>query len=54
MEKEGILGSNSLIDLFELHYIYQPRTQASLDEFKKSWNHHPVSTEKIRALTKYV
>ena len=46
MEEEGILDRNSIIDLFALHYIYQPRIQASLNEFKESGNHQPVSTEK--------
>ena len=46
MEEEGILDRNSIIDLFALHYIYQLRIQASLDEFKEGWSHHPVSTEK--------
>ena len=46
MEEKRILDRNSIIDLFALHYIYQPRIQASLDEFKKGWNHHPFSTEK--------
>ena len=46
MEEEGILDRNSIIDLFPLHYIYQPRIKASLDEFKEGWNHHPVSIEK--------
>ena len=53
MEEEGILDRNSIIDLFALHYIYQPRIQASLDEFKKGWNHHPIATEKIVPRTKY-
>ena len=35
MDKVGILDRNSIIDLFALHYIYQPRTQASLDDFKE-------------------
>ena len=46
MEEYRILDRNSIIDLFVLHYIYQPTIQASLDEFKKSWNHHPIATEK--------
>ena len=46
MEEEGILDRNSMIDLFALHYIYQQGIQASFDEIKKGWNHHPVSTEK--------
>ena len=36
--------------MFALHYIYQPRIQASLDEFKEGWNDHPVSTEKHSTL----
>ena len=50
MEEEGTLDRQSVIDLFALHYIYQPRNQASLDEFKEGWNHHPVSTEKHSTL----
>ena len=46
MVEEGILGGNSNIGLFELHYIFQLQIQASLDEFKESWNRHPVFTEK--------
>ena len=46
MEKDRILDWNSIIDLFAPHYIYQPRIQASYDEFKEGWNHHPVAKEK--------
>ena len=46
MVEEGILGGNSNIGLFTLHYIFQPQIQASLDEFKEGWNRHPVFTEK--------
>ena len=46
MEEYRILDRNSIIDLFVFHYIYQPRIQASLDEFKKGWNHQPIVTEK--------
>ena len=53
MEEDQILDRNGIIDLFSLHYIYQPRIQASLDEFKKGWNHHPIATEKIVPRTKY-
>ena len=45
MEEYRILDRNSIIDLFVFHYIYQPRMQASLDEFKKGWNHQPIVTE---------
>ena len=50
MEEEGIMDRNSITDLFALHYVYQTRIKASLDEFKEGWNHHPVSTEKNSTL----
>ena len=50
MVEEGILGGNSNIGFFALHYIFQPQIQASLDEFKESWNRHPVFTEKNSTL----
>ena len=49
MEGDRVLGRNSIIGLFVLHCIYQPRIQASLDEFKKGWNHHPIAIEKNSA-----
>ena len=54
MEEEGILDRSSIIDLFALHYIYQPKIQASLDELKEGWNHHPVSTESLRGVRSYL
>ena len=35
MEEDRILDRDNIIDLLALHYIYQPRIQASLDEFKE-------------------
>jgi hypothetical protein len=32
--------------LFVLHYLFIPRIQEELDEFKGAWNNHKVSTEK--------
>ena len=46
MEEEGVLDTNSIIDLFELHYVYQPQFQASLDGFKEDQKFNPVSREK--------
>ena len=45
MEDEGILDPMNEIHLFSLHYVYVPRVQRALDEFKAQWNSHPVSTE---------
>ena len=46
MVEEGILGRNSIIGLFALHYSFQPQIQASVDKFKEGWNRHSVFTEK--------
>jgi hypothetical protein len=44
MEEDGFLNCLKEEHLFALHYIYIPRIQKSLDEFKCQWNGHPVST----------
>lgn len=44
MEEEGLLDNLNDLHLFALHYIFIPRIQKSLDEFKAQWNSHPVST----------
>ena len=30
--------------LFALHFVFQPRINASLAEFKQQWNHHGMRT----------
>ena len=32
--------------LFVLHYLFLPRIEEELDEFKNAWNNHPVTTER--------
>ena len=44
MEEDGFLDCLNEEHLFALHYIFIPRIQKSLDEFKRQWNGHPVST----------
>ena len=44
MEEDGFLDCLNEEHLFALHYIFIPRIQKSLDEFKCQWNGHPVST----------
>lgn len=41
MEEEGILNSLCKLNLFCLHYIYLPRVQGSVQEFRNQWNNHP-------------
>ena len=33
-------------DMFVLHYLFLPRIEEELDEFKHAWNNHPVSSER--------
>ncbi|XP_028412399.1 uncharacterized protein LOC114535216 [Dendronephthya gigantea] len=44
MEEDGLLDCLNEHHLFALHYVFIPRIQNSLDEFKCQWNSHPVST----------
>ena len=41
---EGLLDSLSETHLFALHYIFIPRIQISLNEFRSQWNDHAVSS----------
>ena len=42
--REGLLDSLSETHLFALHYIFIPRIQISLNEFRSQWNDHAVSS----------
>ena len=44
MGKNGLLNSLNIVHLFALHYVYLPRINASLGEFKLQWNHHRIRT----------
>ena len=45
MEDNEILNVDDEVHLFSLQYVYRPRIQKSLDEFREGWNQHPLSTE---------
>ena len=45
MEKNDFLDPLNEVDLYCLHYIYKPRINRCIDEFKKSWNYHSLSCE---------
>ena len=45
MEENHTLDPLNEVDLYCLHYVYLPRINQSLTEFKESWNEHAVSTE---------
>ncbi|XP_065892452.1 uncharacterized protein [Dysidea avara] len=45
MELEGLLDPLNHKHLFALHYIYKPKIQKSLDDFREGWNNHSIRTE---------
>ena len=45
LEREGLLVANNEYHLFALRYIYKPRLNQALKEFRDAWNHHPIRTE---------
>ncbi len=49
LEEENILDPLNELDIFCLHYIFLPRINKSLDEFRGSWNHHSLSTEENKS-----
>jgi hypothetical protein len=44
MEESGILCSDDDFDIFALHYVYMPRIQHALNEFRGQWNFHGLSS----------
>lgn len=44
MEEQGILDSDNEVDLYCLHLVFVPYMQTFMDEFRDSWNRHPVRT----------
>ena len=45
-EIEG-LNTNNLTHIFTLQYMFMPRKQEVLNNFKAYWNNHPLETENI-------
>lgn len=45
MEAIGMLNVDSEMDLYVLHCVFLPLLNASLDNFAKAWNLHPIRTE---------
>ena len=46
LQEDGLLDPLCNTDLFSLHYIYIPRINSHLDEFRQSYAHHRLRTEK--------
>ena len=45
MEEYGCLDASNDVDVFCLHYVFQPRINRCLNEFKTRWNLHKLSSE---------
>jgi hypothetical protein len=48
MESEGILDPVNERDLYALHYVFLPRINKSLSDFREGWNNHSIRTEHNR------
>lgn len=49
LEDEGLLNSDCDTDLYALHYVYVPRINQELREFREAYAHHPLRTERNRS-----
>ena len=45
LEESGLLHPDSDVHIFCLHYIYLPRVNNSLAQFRTAWNNHPLSSQ---------
>ena len=45
LEDDGLLDPLNEIHQYAMHYIYIPRINMCLEEFKRQWMHHGLSTE---------
>ncbi|XP_062309978.1 uncharacterized protein LOC134014403 [Osmerus eperlanus] len=45
LEEEGFLNIANTTHLFCCHYVFLPRLQDDLDNFRNGWDHHPLRTE---------
>lgn len=45
LESMGLLHLDSEVEIFALHYIFQPRINKALELFKGGWNRHALSSE---------
>ena len=48
LEDNQLLDPLNELHLFALHYVYIPRINKCLDEFKSQWKNHPLSSERNR------
>ncbi len=48
LEREELLDPTNEVDLYCLHYVFQPLISSNLAEFQESWNCHNLSSEGSR------
>ena len=46
LEQEEVLDPLNEVDIYSLHYCFQPRIKCCLAKWQESWNNHQVSTER--------
>ena len=44
MEDSGILNVDDETHIFCLHFVFLPRINKSINQFKEMWNNHPIRT----------
>ena len=44
LEEHELLDPSDELQLYALHYVYLPRINKALDEFRSAWNHHRIRT----------
>ena len=49
MEEHELLDQANKVDIYALQFVFVPRIQKSLNEFKEGWNHHQLSTEQNKS-----
>lgn len=49
METDGELEVENPMQMWALHFVFIPRLNWSLTEFRQQWNHHGLSTENSRS-----
>ncbi|CAM4571446.1 unnamed protein product [Leuciscus chuanchicus] len=45
LENEGYLDLSSTTHIFACQYVFLPRLQNNLDNFREGWDNHPIQTE---------
>jgi hypothetical protein len=43
---DGCLQADNDVHLWALHYVFQPRLDRSIEEFRGQWNNHSIRTER--------